>query len=485
MEKIEIFGDFIDDEIQEVDEFDERYLDDIDYYEDNEADGVYINNTYYSYDEYENLNYYDENDYGQWNDDYIDDYDDYYDDKYYSSKYQSTASSKTIKKIDEDDKKEVKKEPLLVTDVNKITVKKLPGLTIEYKQDTRSLLNSKVEKEKKPAKVYYAVRNGRKVGVYESLEKAQKQVKGISGSEWKKFKNLEDANKYIKEDKVYKGKCYVVARGRKTGIYKNYELAREQTDGYSSAYMKKFNTLEKAKEYINQNKELSDLKYIDFINNEKILKIYTDGSYSEVTKKYGAAFVVIEDGKEIYRYSYAERDITGKKNISGELVAAMRALEWIFITKYSDNVEINHDLSLIKDICKNKINPKINYGKILKQLYNMCIKDGISVNFNEIESHSGNYWNNFADRLAKKAAKIEDKVEMLFFKNIEENKKYPHDNENIAKNIIENRQKARDKKKLLDKRIKPTCVSSQIGFLDRVKNMFNKKNKLLSNEKNK
>ena len=53
MEKIEIFGDFIDDEIQEVDEFDERYLDDIDYYENNEADGVYINNTYYSYDEYE------------------------------------------------------------------------------------------------------------------------------------------------------------------------------------------------------------------------------------------------------------------------------------------------------------------------------------------------------------------------------------------------------------------------------------------------
>lgn len=485
MKKIEIFGDFINDEIQKVDEFDERYLDDIDYYENNEADGVYINNTYYSYDEYENLSYDDESDYGQWNDDYIDDYDDYYDDKYYSSKYQSTASSKTIKKIDEDDKKEVKKEPLLVTDVNKITVKKLPGLTIEYKQDTRSLLNSKEKKAKKTAKVYYAVRNGREVGVYESLEEAQNQVKGVSGSEWKKFKNLEDANKYIEEGKMYKGKCYVVARGRKPGIYKNYELAREQTDGYSSAYMKKFNTLEKAKEYINKNKELSDLKYIDFVNDEKILKIYTDGSYCEATKKYGAAFVVIENDKEIYRYSYAERDITGKKNISGELVAAMRALEWVFITKYSDDIEINHDLSFIKDICTNKINPKIDYGKILKQLYNMCIKDGISVKFNEIESHSGNYWNNFADRLAKKVAKIEDKEEMPFFKNIEENKKHTYDNENIAKNIIENRRKARDKKKLLYKRIKPTCVSTQSGFLDRVKNIFNKKDKFLSIEKNK
>ena len=40
----------------------------------------------------------------------------------------------------------------MVTDVNKITVKKLPGLTIEYKQDTRSLLNSKEKKQKRQQK---------------------------------------------------------------------------------------------------------------------------------------------------------------------------------------------------------------------------------------------------------------------------------------------------------------------------------------------
>ena len=416
MRNIDMFKDFIDDDNQEIDEYNKRELNNDDYnekndeyqeygiksYDEDETNGIYFNNTYYNYD--------DENDYGIWN---------------------------------------------LVRNKEKEETKK--------------------NNQKESKKIYYAVRNGKKVGVYESLEEAKNQVKGVSRSEWKKFKNLEDANKYIEEGKFYKGKCYVVVRGRKPGIYKNYELAREQTDGYSSAYMKKFSSLEKAKEYINENKELSDLKYIDFVNDEKILKIYTDGSYCEATKKYGAAFVVIENDKEIYRYSYAERDITGKKNISGELVAAMRALEWVFITKYSDDIEINHDLSFIKDICTNKINPKIDYGKILKQLYNMCIKDGIAVKFNEIESHSGNYWNNFVDKLAKKVAKVEDEDEMLFFKNIEKNKMHTCDNENIAKNIIENRQKARNKKKLLDKRIKPICVSTQIGFLDRVKNIFNKK----------
>ena len=40
----------------------------------------------------------------------------------------------------------------MITDVSKITAKKLPRLTIEYKQDTRSLLTSKEEKEKKASK---------------------------------------------------------------------------------------------------------------------------------------------------------------------------------------------------------------------------------------------------------------------------------------------------------------------------------------------
>lgn len=448
-----------------------------------ENKGIYINDTYYEYDEYENLDYDDENDYGQWNDDYFDDYDDYYDDKYYSAKHQSINSkgNKTIKKIEIDKKEEVRKKPLVITDVSKITAKKLPSLRIEYKQDTRLLVTNKEKEEtknnnqKESKKVYYAVRNGKKAGIYESLEKAQKQVKGVSGSEWKKFKTLEEANKYLEEVKVYKGKCYVVAKGRKPGIYKDYDLAKKQIDGYSCAYMKRFNSVEKAKEYINENEELSDLQYIDFGKDEKFLKIYTDGSYCEDTKKYGAAFVVIEDNEEIYRYSYAERDLTGKKNISGEIVAVIRALEWAFITKYSHNIEINYDLSYIKDICMNRRKSKIEYSKILREMYVMCISEGIDVRFKEIESHSGNYWNNLADKLAKKAAKVEDNEELLYFKKVEEKKLHICDGKNIANSIIENRKNARNKKKLFDRRIKPICVSKPIGFIDRVKNIFNGK----------
>ncbi len=171
----------------------------------------------------------------------------------------------------------------MVTDVNKITVKKLPGLTIEYKQDTRSLLNSKEEKAKKPAKVYYAVRNGRKVGVYESLEEAQNQVKGVSGSEWKKFKNLEDANKYIEEGpaKVY----YAVRNGRKVGVYESLEEAQNQVKGVSGSEWKKFKNLEDANKYIEEGKFYKGKCYVvvkgrkpGIYKNYELAREQTDGS---------------------------------------------------------------------------------------------------------------------------------------------------------------------------------------------------------------
>lgn len=455
----------------------------------NDDEGVYLNNQYYTYEEYENINYEEENDFGNWEDEYLDDYDDYYDDRYYSSKYHATSGkgNKSIKKIktecedDETQQNTTTKKYRVITDVSKITAKKLPTLTEEYKKDTKSLTENKktsISKKDtlKTTNSYYAVRKGKKVGIYTSLNEAEKQVIGVSGSEWKKFKNIDDAKKYIDERKAYRGKCYVVIKGRKTGIYRNFELASEQVNGYSGGYMKKFASIEKAKEYINENNELTNLSFIDCIGEERILKIYTDGSYCDATEKYGSAFVIIEGDKEIYRFSYAERDITGKKNISGEIIAAIRALEWAFVTKYSYNIELNYDLSYIKEICMNKTKFKIEYGKILKEIYTMCINEGIDIKFNEIESHSGNYWNNLVDKLAKNAARVEYNDEMLFFKNPDKNKKYEDSNMDIAKNIIENRKKARNKKKIKRKCIKPICVSSESmarrnDFIEKEKNL--------------
>ena len=44
---------------------------------------------------------------------------------------------------------------------------------------------------------FYAVKNGRVPGVYRTWDEAKKQVDGFSGAEYKSFKNITDATDYL------------------------------------------------------------------------------------------------------------------------------------------------------------------------------------------------------------------------------------------------------------------------------------------------
>ena len=45
--------------------------------------------------------------------------------------------------------------------------------------------------------VYYAVRNGRHIGIYDNWGKAKKEVDKYNGADYKKFDNVNDAFKYV------------------------------------------------------------------------------------------------------------------------------------------------------------------------------------------------------------------------------------------------------------------------------------------------
>ena len=48
---------------------------------------------------------------------------------------------------------------------------------------------------------YYAVKNGRKPGIYSSWDECKKQVEKFKGAIYKSFTSLEDAKVFIKEEK--------------------------------------------------------------------------------------------------------------------------------------------------------------------------------------------------------------------------------------------------------------------------------------------
>ena len=51
-----------------------------------------------------------------------------------------------------------------------------------------------------PKKKYYAVRRGRKPGTYESHSRAQEQVHGFPGAEYKSFPTREQAEVYLRHE---------------------------------------------------------------------------------------------------------------------------------------------------------------------------------------------------------------------------------------------------------------------------------------------
>lgn len=103
---------------------------------------------------------------------------------------------------------------------------------------------------------------GRRPGLYQTWEDASLHVCGVTKGRCKSFATRKEAQeafaKYL-EDQVVppsKGKTYVVFVGRKPGVYRTWEEAKAQVEGYSKAIFRGFKSeggaLKAFKDYFQQ-----------------------------------------------------------------------------------------------------------------------------------------------------------------------------------------------------------------------------------------
>ncbi|MCR5175474.1 MAG: RNase H1/viroplasmin domain-containing protein [Anaerovibrio sp.] len=113
------------------------------------------------------------------------------------------------------------------------------------------------------AKKYYAVKRGRKTGIFESWAEACKQVKGFSGAHYQGFNSREEAMKFLEERETVvflAPPIYAVAIGLVPGVYYSWDEAKIQIDGFSGAKYRKCRTQEEAEAFIAKYKvPVSDL----------------------------------------------------------------------------------------------------------------------------------------------------------------------------------------------------------------------------------
>ncbi len=203
-------------------------------------------------------------------------------------------------------------------------------------------------------------------------------------------------------------KYYAVKEGRNIGIFSTWEECKQQVEGYSGAEYKSFKDLKEAKMYVG----IADCEKVEDAEKEMIkcgadeAVAYVDGSYNATTNEFSYGAVIFHDNKELHiNKKYDDAELATMRNVAGEIYGSMAAMKYA----YENNVKrltIYHDYEGISKWCKGlwKTNKEgtINY----KRYYDVASKK-VEIDFVKVKGHSGDKYNEMADKLAKQAVGIE------------------------------------------------------------------------------
>jgi viroplasmin and RNaseH domain-containing protein len=116
---------------------------------------------------------------------------------------------------------------------------------------------------------------GRKVGVFDNWAAAENQVKGYPEARHRKFRTLSEAESFLneyspelkssdlhhgnEEPRDLLGKpFYAVARGRKTGIFRDWKEMNLSVQGFNQAKFRKFETEEEARAFLGSGPKIAN-----------------------------------------------------------------------------------------------------------------------------------------------------------------------------------------------------------------------------------
>ena len=225
---------------------------------------------------------------------------------------------------------------------------------------------------------YYAVKIGKNPGIYSSWAECEKQVKGYPNAQFKKWKTREEAEAYINGS----GSISFASKTPSSRKEKENATLLPVQDGSLSAI-----------------EELFQSTKTDCI-------AYVDGSFEKDNGVYGYGVVFIEKNGTIEEHfdSGREESYQSMRNVSGEILGALKAAS-LAVEKGYSSIAIFHDYQGIASWAKGEW--KCNKEKTIEYREKMLsYQKQIKITFHKVLAHSGDYFNERADLLAKQAVGI-------------------------------------------------------------------------------
>lgn len=199
-------------------------------------------------------------------------------------------------------------------------------------------------------------------------------------------------------------KVYAVKNGRKNGVFETWEECKEQVLNFPNAQYKSFTNIDEAYQYItNQPITIKE----DDTELEDVLPYtaYTDGSCSNKHNLFSFGTIIFDGDLKQHQFS---KTVCSPKysqfaNISGELLGVKFAINFAIKNNFP-HIHIYYDYSGIEKWATGEWKRK---NILTQQYYDYIdsIKDKIEIHWHKVKGHTGVKYNELADKIAGESIK--------------------------------------------------------------------------------
>lgn len=131
--------------------------------------------------------------------------------------------------------------------------------------------------------------------------------------------------------------------------------------------------------------------------------MYVDGSFNAETGTWGGGGIFVNDIGAIQYFQVHGQAGGESRNVTGELNAVLYGLSYITNYESVDEITIQYDYEGIQKWADGEWQTNKELTRDYVREVNYYRNNGLKINFEKVKAHSGDIWNEAADRLAKSA----------------------------------------------------------------------------------